>query len=80
MYGCMIVHVYSGNLNFMFKSCVLLKKFEIFSFLDGSLYVITPVDPLFLILPYLTKFSQKVHKPSFDCAFVRVLLVLLTVH
>ncbi|XP_078379595.1 ribonuclease H2 subunit B-like isoform X1 [Oculina patagonica] len=26
---------------------------------DGSLYVITPVDPLFLILPYLTKFSQK---------------------
>ncbi|KAJ7378015.1 Ribonuclease H2 subunit B [Desmophyllum pertusum] len=26
---------------------------------DGSLHVITPVDPLFLILPYLTKFSQK---------------------
>jgi len=26
---------------------------------DGGLYIITPVDPLFLILPYLTKFSQK---------------------
>lgn len=26
---------------------------------DGSLYLITPIDPLFLILPYLTKFSQK---------------------
>jgi len=26
---------------------------------DGSLFVITPVDPLFLILPYLTKYSQK---------------------
>ena len=32
----------------------------LFSVLDGSLYVITPIDPLFLILPYLTKFSQKV--------------------
>ena len=58
MYWCMIVC--TGNSRFMFKSCALLKKFEIFSFLDGSLYVITPVDPLFLILPYLTKFSQKV--------------------
>ncbi|CAH3120028.1 unnamed protein product [Pocillopora meandrina] len=26
---------------------------------DGSLFVITPVDPLFLVLPYLTKYSQK---------------------
>lgn len=26
---------------------------------DGSLYVIAPIDPLFLALPYLTKHSQK---------------------
>ena len=49
----------------MSKRCIALSKCTLtllFSVLDGSLYVITPIDPLFLILPYLTKFSQKVRE------------------
>ena len=66
MYGYMIVWIYvlCSKLVFYWKS--------FFSLLDGGLYIITPVDPLFLILPYLTKFSQKVPKLPFDCTYMYV--------
>lgn len=38
----------------------LLSWCFLFVFLDGSLFVVTPIDPLFLVLPYFEKLSQKV--------------------
>ena len=47
-------HITPSLLCLVFNCCLFV------FFLDGSLFVITPVDPLFLVLPYLTKYSQKV--------------------